>query len=106
MTGTLGDLIASPPPMLGRPHRNVRTSLGLALPKVIAFEPRERVVEVRRADLAVTITGSARDPLHEMGFGRVLASRLHRVDLGGRLPLPVGIASPIALVRQLLLRSH
>lgn len=106
MTGTLGAAIASPPPMLGRPHRNVRTSLGLALPKVIAFAPRERVVEVREANITVTISGSSRDPLHEMGLGNVLGARLHRVDLGGRLPIPIGLASPAAMLKQLLLRSR
>ena len=34
MHGTLGENMASPPPILGRPHRNVRASAGLALPKV------------------------------------------------------------------------
>jgi acetoacetate decarboxylase len=107
MEGRLGDVIDEPPPILGRPHRNVRTTTGLALPKVIAFTPRERVVEVRRASLDVHIRGSERDPLHEMGFGRVIETRLHRVDLGGRMiPLPVALASPLALARYLLLRSH
>jgi acetoacetate decarboxylase len=107
MEGTLGAVIDAPPPILGRPHRNVRTTTGLALPKVIAFTPRERVVEVRHATLDVRIRGSARDPLHELGIGRVLATRLHRVDLGGRmLPVPVAIASPLALARSLLRRSH
>jgi acetoacetate decarboxylase len=107
MTGRLGEAIAGAPPILGRPHRNVRTSLGLALPKVIAFTPRERVVEVRRAELDVKIGGSDRDPLHLMGLGRVVETRLHRVDLGGGMvPIPVALASPLALARQLLLRSH
>jgi acetoacetate decarboxylase len=107
MEGTLGERLPSPPPMLGRPHRNVRTSAGLALPKLVAFTPHERVIEVRSASLAVRITGSERDPLHELGLGRVLGARLHRVDLGGaRPPLPIAIASPIALARHLLLRSH
>src|SRR5687767_9449293 len=39
MTGTLGAPIAKPPPILGRPHRNIRASAGLAIPKVIAFTP-------------------------------------------------------------------
>lgn len=106
MTGSLGQVLATPPPMLGRPHRNIRSSAGLALPKVIAFAPRERVVEVRRAHLDITIGTSERDPLAEFGLGRVLDARLHRVDLGGGLPIPVAAASPIALARQLLLRSH
>jgi acetoacetate decarboxylase len=107
MTGTLGERIAAPPPILGRPHRNLRSTTGVALPKLIAFTPREQVVEVRRAELDVTIEGSVRDPLHEMGLGRVLECRLHRVDLGGaRPPLPVGLVSPLTYARLLLLRSH
>jgi acetoacetate decarboxylase len=107
MSGRLGEEIAEPPPILGRPHRNVRSSIGLALPKIIAFTPRERVVSVRRAELDVRISGSERDPLHRMGFGRVLATRLHEVDLGGGMvPVPVALASPLAMARQLLLRSH
>ena len=107
MTGTLGDVIADPPPILGVPHRNVRSTAGVAIPKLIAFTPRERVVEVRRADLAVTIRGSERDPLHELGLGRVLGARLHRVDLGGAMPpVPLGVVSPLAYARSILLRSH
>jgi acetoacetate decarboxylase len=107
MTGMLADTIAQPPPILGIPHRNVRSSAGIAVPKLLAFTPRERVIEVRRAHLEVTIHGSERDPLHEMGFGRVLGARLHRVDLGGRLPpLPLRPVSPIWFARNLLIRSH
>lgn len=107
MTGTLGGPLADPPPMLGRPHRNIRGSAGVAMPKVIAFAPKERVCEVRAAALEVRIEGSERDPLHEMGFGRVLGARLHRVDLGGSLPpLPIALVSPLAYAKQLLLRSH
>jgi acetoacetate decarboxylase len=103
MRGKLGRRIDPPPPMLGRPHRNVRTSLGLAIPTVVAFTPKERVIEVREVDLDVAFGGSERDPLHELGFGAVRAARLHRVDLAGSIPpIPIGIASPVAVVRQLL----
>lgn len=106
MHGMLAERIAEPPPILGVPHRNVRSTAGIAVPKLIAFTPRERVVEVRRAHLEVQIRGSERDPLHEMGLGRVLGARLHRVDLGGQLPIPIGAVSPIWFARNLLLRSH
>ena len=107
MEGTLRERIDDPPPMLGRPHRNVRSSLGLALPKVIAFTPREEAIEVRRVDLAVTIGGSERDPLSELGFGAVRAAYLHRVNLGASgLPVPVAAVSPMWFARQLLLRAH
>jgi acetoacetate decarboxylase len=106
MEGTLHERLADPPPMLGRPHRNVRASLGLALPKVLAFTPREEAIEVRRAELTVTVGSSVRDPLAELGFGRVHAAYLHRVNLSGGLPLPVGLVRPLDFVRQVLLRTH
>ncbi len=31
MKGTLGEVLRDPPPMLGRPHRNLRSALGFAL---------------------------------------------------------------------------
>ena len=107
MSGTLGAVIDKPPPVLGRPHRNIRATTGIAIPTLVAFTPTERVVEVRAATIDVQIGGSERDPLHEMGFGRLLGARLHRVDLGGSLPpLPIGAISPLAYAKQLLLRSH
>jgi acetoacetate decarboxylase len=103
MKARLGPVVHAPPPMLGRPHRNVRTTLGLAIPTLVAFTPKERVVEVRRAEVELTVGGSERDPLHELGCGAIRAAHLHRVDLAGSLPpIPVGIASPIAVVRQML----
>jgi len=107
MRGRLGEELASPPPMLGVPHRNVRGAMGSVVSTVVAFTPRERVVSVRRADLEVEIGGSARDPLHELGLGAPLAGRLHVVDLqAGVPPIPVGVISPLAHVRQWLLRAH
>jgi acetoacetate decarboxylase len=107
MTAKLGAPEPSAPPMLARPHRNIRSSLGIAVPKVIAFKPRERVREVRRAEVELHVAGSERDPLERMGFGRVLGGRLHRVDLGGGTPpIPVGTANPVSFARQLLIRSY
>jgi acetoacetate decarboxylase len=109
MEGELGPEVREPPPMLGRPHRNVRAALGLALPKVIAFTPHEEARSVRRASLEVTIGASERDPLVELGFGAVRAAYLHRVNLRAPrlgLPLPVAAVSPAWYARQLLLRAH
>jgi len=105
MEGTLGEVLPDPPPMLGRPHRNVRTLLGVALPHLVGFTPRERNVETREARLEVTVGGSDRDPLRDLGFGAVRAARLHRVDLGARgVPLPVGLVSPVWALEKMLLR--
>ena len=107
MEGVLGAAVADPPPMLGRPHRNVRSSLGLALPKLIAFTPREQLIEVRCAELSVKVGGSERDPLAELGFGAITSSYLYRVNLAARgMPLPVSGVSPLWFLRQLLLRTH
>jgi acetoacetate decarboxylase len=105
MEAKLGDRVENSPPMLGRPHRNVRASIGLAIPLVIAFTPKERAIEVRKAEVKVTIGGSERDPLSDLGFGAVRSAHLHRVDLAASLPpIPVGIASPVSFARQLLSR--
>ncbi len=107
MEGTLGAHVVDPPPMLGRPHRNVRASLGLSVPKLIAFTPREQQIEVRRAALDVKVGGSERDPLHELGFGRIRSAHLHRVNLAANLPpIPVSPVSPLWFMRQWLLRAH
>jgi acetoacetate decarboxylase len=108
MSGVLGPALDDPPPMLGRPHRNIRSSLGLALPKLIAFTPREEAILVRRVDdVKLEIGSSERDPLHELGFGRVHAAYLHRVNLGaGFAPIPCAAVSPFGFARQWLLRSH
>jgi acetoacetate decarboxylase len=109
MSGSLGERVANPPPMLGRPHRNVRSSLGVAAPKLVAFTPHEVPVEVRRAELDVRIGVSERDPLAELGFGAVRAAHLHRVNIAARplgLPVPLHAVSPVWFARQLLLRVH
>jgi acetoacetate decarboxylase len=107
MKGTLGERIASPPPMLGRPHRNVRSSLGLALPKLVAFTPRDEILEVRRVELTLGVGSSARDPLGELGLGAVRSARLHRVNLSASgPPLPIAAISPLWLARNTLLRAH
>jgi len=105
MNAKLGERAFGVPPILGRPHRNVRASIGLAIPLVVAFTPRERAIEVRKADVEITIGGSERDPLSDLGFGAIRSAHLHRVDLAASIPpIPVGIASPIGFARQLLSR--
>lgn len=103
MSGTLGEVDPDALPILGRPHRNVVGSQGLALPRVVAFTPRERPVEVRRVDgVDLTIGGSERDPLDQMGFGAVIEARLHRVDLSaGRPPVPLRPLTPLYTMTRL-----
>lgn len=107
MKGKLGEVLRDPPPMLGRPHRNVRSQLGFALPRIVAFKPREEIIEARSVDLDVRIGGSERDPLSDLGFGRKLGATLYRVNLGGALPpIPLTMVSPRYYLRQILLRIH
>jgi acetoacetate decarboxylase len=113
MEGKIGERVADPPPILGRPHRNVRSAIGLAAPKLLAFTPYEEPIEVRRVDIDVKIGTSERDPLGELGFGRVRSAYLHRVNIGARppngiprFPVPLHGVSPVWYLRQLLLRVH
>ncbi|MFI6040183.1 acetoacetate decarboxylase family protein [Nocardia sp. NPDC051321] len=98
MGGWLGEVIPDPPPILARPHRNVVGLAGLFPAWLVAFTPRESVIEVRRIeDFTLKLDGSERDPIDQMGIGRVIEARLHRVDLlGGWLPpIPVRPLTPL-----------
>lgn len=98
MGGRLGGIITDPPPILARPHRNVVGLTGLFPSWLVAFTPRESVVEVRRIeDFSLDVQGSERDPLDQMGIGRVVEARLHRVDLlGGWVPpIPLRPLTPM-----------
>ncbi len=108
MTGTLGEVIPDPPKFLGRPHRNAMGLMGLSFPRIVAFTPGEVSVEARAARLDLEVHGSERDPLHEMGLGRVVESRLHTVDLTTPWlpPLPVRPLSPFFTVSHYNPRVH
>ncbi|WP_433565027.1 acetoacetate decarboxylase family protein [Nocardia sp. CA-151230] len=99
MGGRLGEVIENAPPFLGRPHRNVMGLLGVAFPSfLVGFTPREEVVEARRVeDFTLELGGSERDPIDQMGLGRVIEARLHRVDLfaAGLPPIPLRPLSPL-----------
>ena len=103
MDAKLGARVEHPEPFLGRPHRNVIGLLGLALPRLIAFMPKETPVDVRDVDLTLDLAGSAVDPLHDMGLGAVVRSRLHTVNIaaGWQLPLPLRPVAPTFLLRRL-----
>lgn len=102
MDAQLGDVITDPPPFLGRPHRNVIGTLGLSLPRILAFTPRETNVETREVEMKLEFTGSERDPVHQMGLGPVVAARLHRVNLAASRLLPMALrpTNPLYLLRR------
>ncbi|QFU87083.1 hypothetical protein [Amycolatopsis sp. YIM 10] len=94
---------ADAPPILARPHRNVMGLAGFALPRVVAFTPRERGLEVREVTgFDLRVGGSERNPLDQLGLGRVIQARVHRVDLSAGLPpLPLRPLSPLFTVTRL-----
>ncbi len=52
--------------------------------------------------LELEVFGSERDPLHQLGFGRVLTAHWMRVNIGARglgFPLPLWPVSPLFWVR-------
>lgn len=103
MDAKLGEVLQDAPPILGLPHRNVTGGLGLNLPRELRFTPKEHPLEVRRVDMQLRFNGNPNDPLHEMGLGRVVESRLHRVDLSAPFMPPLQIprlTNPLYLLRQ------
>lgn len=103
MAGRLGEPVSDAPPILGRPHRNVAGLAGLALPRVVAFTPRETPIEVRRIeDFMLEVSGSERDPIDQLGLGPVIEARLHRVDLASRMPpIPLRPLTPLFTISRL-----
>lgn len=103
MDAVLGEVLHDAPPILGLPHRNVSGGLGLSLPCEVRFTPKEHPIEVRRVEMQLRTTGTDNDPLHRMGLGRVVESRLHRVDLSAPWLPPMRIprlTNPLFLLRQ------
>ncbi|KAF1027911.1 acetoacetate decarboxylase family protein [Acinetobacter sp.] len=103
MQAKLGEVITDAPPILGLPHRNITGGLGLSLPREVRFTPQEQSVEVRRVEMNLRFTGTVNDPLHEMGLGKVIEARLHRVNLSAGLIPPIQIPrlrTPLFLIRQ------
>lgn len=103
MDAALGEVLHDAPPILGLPHRNITGGLGLGLPREVRFTPVEHPVEVRRVDMKLRFTGTENDPLHQMGLGKLIEARLHRVDLSGGMIPPIQvprIRTPLFLLRQ------
>lgn len=89
MQAQIGAVIDDPPPFLGRPHRNVIGTLGLSVPRIVSFTPRETNLETRAVEMRLNWQGSEHDPLHSMGLGEVVEARLHRVNIAANLLPPI-----------------
>ncbi|MBJ9985720.1 acetoacetate decarboxylase family protein [Acinetobacter sp. S40] len=103
MEAQLGKPLHNAPPILGLPHRNISGCLGVGLPREIRFTPQEHPIEVRQVEMKLHFSGTENDPLHDMGLGRVVDARLHRVDLSGGFIPPMQIPrwrTPLFLMRQ------
>jgi acetoacetate decarboxylase len=105
LRATFGAPASSPPPMLGRPARNVWGAMGLSMPRLLSFTPVEQILEAREIELGLTVHEARLDPIARFGFGRVEAAYFYRVNIGGRsLPVPTLPVSPLFPIKNLLLR--
>jgi len=106
MKGDLGEKDRNPPPLMAHRTVNAWGVIGLSLPKLLMFTPREEVLEARKVSISLQVRGSERDPLDALKVGRVFEARLYRTHMGSRklIPLPVGILSPLYLLRNWALR--
>lgn len=95
LEATLGSAMpaSDAPSVLGPRAYGVRGAFGPHAQQLVAFAPRERIREVRRATASLTVHatsategGVVRDPLAAFGLGRVLDARLHRIDIRASLP--------------------
>lgn len=104
MTATLHDVDPAPPPILGQRVVNVRGPIGL-VQRLVVFEPREEVLQARRASVAIEVHGNERDPLHTFGIGEVLSGHYSRIRIGRRRgPVALRPISPLFALRNLALR--
>ncbi|MDR7328144.1 MULTISPECIES: acetoacetate decarboxylase family protein [Catenuloplanes] len=106
MTGTIGDEVARVPPIFNQPFRNVLGTLGMSVPRLVTFSTVDEPIELRAADVRLTVGGSYTDPLDTIISGAPLDGHYRRVDMRvGRLPVPVGLVSPTFLIRTHPLRA-
>ncbi len=106
MTGELGETDLDPPALLGQRTVNAWGLAGMSLTRLLMFTPREEILEARKVNLRMDVQGSDRDPLHQLKVGTILQARLYRTHIGaGRIPpVPVGLMTPLFLIRNWPLR--
>ena len=54
--------------------------LGLTLQKLVLFKINEEILEAHKVEANITINGSARDPLNELGLGEVEGAIYYRLN--------------------------
>jgi len=106
MSGELGETEERPPALLGQRTVNAWGLAGMSLTKLLMFTPKEEILEARKVRLNIQVRGSEKDPLHLLKVDHVLEARLYRTHIGaGRLPpIPVGVLTPLFLIRNWSLR--
>lgn len=106
MSGELGDMDQAPPSLLGQRTVNAWGLAGISLTKLLMFSPNEEILEARKVKLNIDVHGSDRDPLDQLKVGAVLEARLYRTHIGaGKVPpIPVGVLTPLFLIRNWPLR--
>lgn len=103
--GAIGGPAQDAPAMLGRRFYNAYGLLGLSLPRLLSFSPREEILEVSEVSLQMKIAGAARDPLLDVGLGEIQRAYLYRVNIGASgLPIPVRWVSPFFTIKNHVLR--
>jgi acetoacetate decarboxylase len=104
--GTVGEVMASPPPLIAHRTINVWGTLGLSVQTLLTFTPKEQIIEARTADVTVKVGGGKNDPLDELRPGRVTSAILYRINVrGGKMPpVPILPVSPHFAFRNWKLR--
>jgi acetoacetate decarboxylase len=108
ITGDLDGIDPAPTPMFARNFFNVWGLLGFTLQKILYFKTEEEILEARMVSAEVAVSGSERDPLDELGFGKVTGARYYRLNFGKAssrgFPMPLLPVSPKFIFRHWNLR--
>lgn len=104
--GTVGEVMAAPPPLMAHRTINVWGTVGLSVQTLLTFTPKEQILEARPADVTVTVGGGQNDPLDQLRPGRVTSAILYRTHMGAgkMLPVPILPVSPHFAFRNWKLR--
>jgi acetoacetate decarboxylase len=108
VSGTLKGPDPDPPPFFDRYWINVWGLMGLSVQKLLRWRADEEIQEAQKADVNLSVNGSAKDPLHELKLGEVLEARLYRMNFARTrskaVPIPIFPVSPRFMLRNYALR--